>query len=138
VALPTPTPRVLIVDDNRLIRRLLGLIVEDAGYVAIEADSAEVALDVAQEEPPDAWLVDEVMPEVTGSDLIRALRRSRDPRLSSAAVVGLSGRVGARADLMRAGADAFVEEPVDEPTVLRALARALEVRRDGPEHLPAA
>jgi two-component system, OmpR family, phosphate regulon response regulator PhoB len=138
MAPPPPALRVLIVDDNRLIRRLLGLIVEGAGFVAIEAESAEVALDVAREEPPHAWLVDEVMPGMTGSELIRALRSSRDPRLSGAAVVGISGRVGARMDLLGAGADAFVAKPVDEHTVLAALARAVQARCGGPEHVPAA
>lgn len=139
MAHPPTALRVLIVDDNHLIRRLLALIVESGGFVAIEAESAEVALDVAREEPPAAWLVDEVMPGMKGSELIRTLRRSRDPRLSQAAVVGVSGRVGARGDLMGAGADAFVPKPVDEHAVLAALARAVQTRGNGgPEHLPAA
>jgi CheY-like chemotaxis protein len=75
---------------------------------------------------------------VTGSELIRALRRSGDPHLSGAAIVGISGRTGARVDLLRAGADAFVAKPVNERTVLTALARAVEARGPGPEHLPAA
>lgn len=127
-----------MVDDNHLIRRLLGLILESAGYEAIEVESGADALELALEQPPDAWLVDEVMPEMKGSDLIRALRRSRDRRLSRAAVVGISGRSGAGVDLLGAGADAFVPKPVDERTVLAALARALEARGAGPEHLPAA
>jgi CheY-like chemotaxis protein len=132
------TLRVLVVDDNHLIRRLLGFILEDAGFVAIEAESGKAALELAAEIPPDAWLVDEVMPEMKGSELIRALRASHDPRLSRAAVVGISGRSGARGELIGAGADAFVAKPVNERTVLAALARALERRGPGPDHLPAA
>jgi CheY-like chemotaxis protein len=135
---PTPPLRVLVVDDNHLIRRLLSLIVEEGGFIPVEAESGEDALGLAVEEPPAAWLVDEAMPGMTGSELIRALRRSRDPRLSGAAVIGVSGRLGARADLLAAGADAFVPKPVDERAVLAALGRALLLRRTGPEHLPAA
>jgi CheY-like chemotaxis protein len=130
--------RVLVVDDNHLIRRLLALILEEGGFVPVEVESAEDALELAAEEPPAAWLVDEVMPGMKGSELIRALRRSRDPRLSAAAIVGVSGRLGARADLLAAGADAFVPKPVDERGVIAALGRALVLRRAGPEHLPAA
>jgi CheY-like chemotaxis protein len=130
--------RVLVVDDNHLIRRLLGFMLEAAGYVAFEAESADEALALAREVPPDAWLVDEAMPGTKGSELIRALRRSRDHRLSRAAVVGVSGRIGARVDLMAAGADAFVAKPVDERAILSALSRALEERGLGPEHQPAA
>jgi DNA-binding response OmpR family regulator len=137
-AFPPAALRVLIVDDNHLISRLLALIVEEAGFVSIEAESADAALDVAREEPPHVWLVDEVMPGTTGSELIRALRQSDDPRLSEAAVVGISGRVGARAELMGAGADAFVRKPVDEGAVLAAVERAIQARDSGPEHQPAA
>jgi CheY-like chemotaxis protein len=129
---------VFIVDDNHLIRRLLSLILEAGGFVPIEAESAEAALDLAEEAAPAAWLVDEVMPGMTGSELIRVLRRSRDPRLSGAAIVGVSGRIGARADLLGAGADVFVPKPVDERAVLSALARAVQARSGGPEHVPAA
>lgn len=130
--------RVLVVDDNHLIRKLLSLILEPAGFVSVEAESGDDALELGRDEPPDAWLVDEAMPGMTGSDLIRALRRSRDPRLAHAAVVGISGRAGARAELLAAGADAFVPKPVDERVVLRALSRALDARRIAPGRLPAA
>jgi CheY-like chemotaxis protein len=137
--MPTrPHLRVLVVDDNHLIRRLLALMLDGAGFVVVEAESGDDALDLARETPPDAWLVDEAMPGMTGSELIRTLRRSRDRRLSRAAVVGISGRAGARLDLMSAGADAFVAKPVDERAVLGALSRALDERGVGPDHLPAA
>jgi DNA-binding response OmpR family regulator len=134
----TPSPRVVVVDDNHLIRRLLALILEGAGFAAIEAESAEDALELGRDEPPVAWLVDEVMPAVKGSDLIRALRRSRDPRLARAVVVGMSGRTGAGAELLAAGADAFVPKPIDERALLTALVRALQTRGAAPEPLPAA
>ncbi|HVI96065.1 MAG TPA: response regulator, partial [Anaeromyxobacter sp.] len=71
-----PSLRVLVVDDNDLIRQLVRLIVESGGHVAVEAESAEIALEVAREDPPDVWVVDEVMPGMMGSELIRALRGS--------------------------------------------------------------
>jgi CheY-like chemotaxis protein len=137
---PPRTPaRVLIVDDNHLIRRLLALIVEAEGFEAIEAESADDAMALAREAPPDVWLVDEVMPGMTGSELVRALRRSRDRRLSQAPMVGVSGRAGAAGDLLSAGCDAFVAKPVEERHVVDALRRALRARRAGwPQGVPAA
>ena len=128
-----------MVDDNHLIRRLLGLILEAAGLEVVEAESGEDALALAAEQPPDVWLVDEVMPGLTGSELVRRLRRSRDRRVCAAPMVGISGRAGAGGELLAAGCDAFVAKPVDERRVLAALARALRARRlaaDG--HVPAA
>jgi CheY-like chemotaxis protein len=134
-----PGLRVAIVDDNHLIRRLLSLIVETAGFEAVEAESAEDALELALASPPDLWIVDEVMPGMTGSELVRALRHSLDRRLSNAPMVGLSGRAGAAGDLLSAGCDAFVAKPIDERRILGALRRAARARRAvAPDHVPAA
>lgn len=134
-----PGLRVLVVDDNHLIRRLLGLILESAGFETVEAESAEDALALAAELPPDLWIVDEVMPGLCGSDLVRRLRRSRDARLAAAPIVGLSGRAGAGAELRAAGCDVFVAKPIDEHRVLTALDRAIRGRRAGARNeVPAA
>jgi CheY-like chemotaxis protein len=133
-----PGLRVLVVDDNHLIRRLLTLILAAGGHEAVEAESAEDALELARETPPDAWIVDEVMPGLFGSELVRALRRSEDPRLSTAPVVGISGRAGASVDLLRAGCDVFVAKPVDERRILAALGRAIHGGRRAQADVPAA
>ena len=117
--------RVLVVDDNHLIRRLLDLILEGAGYSAVEADSGETALALALADPPDVCIVDEAMPGMTGSELIRALRTSGDPRLEALPVIGISGRAGAREELLAAGATTFLSKPIEERPVLIALARLL-------------
>jgi CheY-like chemotaxis protein len=127
-----PGLRVLVVDDNHLIRRLLTLIIESAGYETVEAESAEDALALARETPPDLWVVDEVMPGLSGSELVRELRHSEDARVSAAPMVGISGRAGASVDLLGAGCDTFVAKPVDEKHVLSALARARRLRRPPP------
>src|SRR5512141_948269 len=117
--------RILVVDDNHLIRRLLDLILEGAGYVPVEAESGEVALASARAGPPAACIVDEAMPGMLGSELIRALRRSRDPRLRSVPVIGISGRAGAARELLAAGATAFVPKPIEERAVLAAVEAVL-------------
>lgn len=130
--------RVAVVDDNHLIRKLLVMILESAGFAGVEAESGEDALELARGAPPDLWLVDEVMPGMSGSELVAVLRRSRDPRIAGAPMVGISGRIGADADLLSAGCDAFVAKPVDERRVVDAMRRAVQVRRRRTDHLPAA
>lgn len=131
--------RVLVVDDNHLIRKLLSLMLEGAGYEAVEAESGEDALALARETPPDLWLVDEVMPGMKGSELVRSLRRSRDRRVSCAPIVGISGRAGAAGELLSAGCDSFVPKPLDERRVVEAIRRAMRARRGpAPDHVPAA
>ena len=133
--------RVLVVDDNHLIRRLLDLILEGAGHAAVEADSGESALGLALADPPDVCIVDEVMPEMTGSELIRALRSSGDLRLATLPIIGISGRAGAREELLAAGATVFLPKPIEERAVLGAIARLLATVRwlpRGGDSVPAA
>lgn len=135
----SPGLRVLVVDDNHLIRRLLAMMLEGSGFEAVGVECAEDALSLARETPPDLWLVDEVMPGMTGSELVRALRRFRDRRVSCAPIVGISGRAGAASELLLAGCDSFVPKPVDERRVVDAIRRAVRARRAGsPDHVPAA
>jgi DNA-binding response OmpR family regulator len=121
--------RILVVDDNHLMLRLLDLSLEAAGHVALGVESAALALAEARRDLPDLCIVDEIMPGLSGSDLIRLLRASPDLRLARLPVIGISGRRGSREALLSAGADAFLPKPIDE-RVLRATIDALVPGRE--------
>ena len=59
-------PRVLVVDDERQILRALKVILREAGYDVIEAATVEEALDRAAVRPPDAAIVDLMLPDGSG------------------------------------------------------------------------
>lgn len=120
--------RILVVDDNLTLRVLLSQALEEAGYVAIGADSAEAALDVARFDPPDLWLVDHHMPGMDGAQLIRELRRSADPRLRTAPAIGLTGYEEAAQDLVAAGAVCALSKPCEEAPLLEQVAQVLARR----------
>lgn len=117
--------RILVVDDNHLIRKLLHLILEAAGYLPVAVESGALALEIVHDAAPDLCIVDEAMPGMLGSELIQALRRSRDPRLAGVPVIGISGRAGAGRELLAAGATAFVPKPIEERAILAAVAAVL-------------
>lgn len=129
--MPRPL-RILVVDDNHLILKLLHLILEGAGYLPVAVDSGALALEIVNEAAPDLCIVDEVMPGMLGSELIRALRESRDPRVARVPVIGISGRAGAARELLAAGASEFVPKPVEERAILAAVA-AIVGSGDGAE-----
>jgi DNA-binding response OmpR family regulator len=112
-----PTRRVLVVEDNATLRGLVSLALESNGCTPIVAESCEMALELAAVDPPDAWIVDQTMPGMTGAELVRRLRSSADARLRDAPVLGISGRDDSAFELRRAGAQHTVRKPLDDRTL---------------------
>jgi CheY-like chemotaxis protein len=117
--------RILLVDDNPLILRVVSLMLEEVGFEVVPADSGEAALAIARLDPPDLCIVDQEMPGMKGAALVRALRLSGDPRLAVAPVLGISAYANAEAPLRAAGASAFLRKPIEEETLLEAVLAAL-------------
>ena len=73
-----PLRRVLIVDDEPAIRGMLIVALEMAGFEVVEAESASSALQEIADSVPDLMLIDWMMPQVSGLELCRRLRRNPD------------------------------------------------------------
>ncbi|MDC0379420.1 phosphate regulon transcriptional regulator PhoB [Litorivicinus sp.] len=73
-----PLRRVLIVDDEPAVREMLAVALEMAGFEVIEADNASTALHHVASSLPDLMLIDWMMPQVSGLELCRRLRRNPD------------------------------------------------------------
>lgn len=125
--------RILIVDDNDLLRNLLAQALEYAGYVPIGAESGEAALELLQHDPPDLCVVDQMMPGMTGAELIRTLRASRDTRLRELPAIGLSGWEHGQSELLDAGAHEALRKPCGVEPLLEHVRRALAGRAALPE-----
>jgi two-component system KDP operon response regulator KdpE len=115
--------RVLVVDDEPQILRALQTNLRGAGYDVETAATAEAALASAAMKPPDAVILDLVLPDGRGTDVARELRR-----WSSAPILILSvvGEEAEKVSALDAGADDYVEKPfgIDELLArLRALMR---------------
>ena len=124
-------PLVLVVDDEPQILRALQTNLRGAGYDVATATTAEEALSAAAMRPPDAVVLDLVLPDGSGIDVARELRSwSAAPILVLSVVGDESEKVAA----LDAGADDYVEKPfgIDE---LLARLRAL-LRRAGPSTEP--
>ena len=66
-AAESPPPRVLVVDDEPQIVRALKVVLREAGFEAVTAETASEALDLAAVRPPEAAIVDLVLPGSTAS-----------------------------------------------------------------------
>ena len=73
-----PLRRVLIVDDEPAVREMLAVALEMAGFEVTEADNTAAALNQVASSIPDLMLIDWMMPQVSGLELCRRLRRNPD------------------------------------------------------------
>jgi len=115
--------RILVVDDEPQILRALETSLQGAGYTVVAAATAAEALSAAAMRPPDAVILDLVLPDGSGTDVSRELRRWSDvPILVLSAVGDETEKVKA----LDAGADDYVTKPfgIDELLArLRAVLR---------------
>jgi two-component system KDP operon response regulator KdpE len=121
------SPRVLVVDDEQHILRALKASLRGAGYDVDTAETAEGALTAVALSPPDAVILDLVLPDGRGTDVTRELRSWSSVPVIVLSVVGDESEKVAALD---AGADDYVTKPfgVDE---LLARLRAAMRRVDG-------
>jgi signal transduction histidine kinase/CheY-like chemotaxis protein len=87
---------VMVVDDEPANRQWLARILEPAGFEVIEAAGGREAIELAKARAPDLVLLDLMMPEVTGFDVVEALRA--DPRTSQTPIMILTARHLTEAD----------------------------------------
>ena len=121
--------RLLIVDDVATNRIVMKVKLTAAGYLPVVAADGATCLAMAQAEPPDLILLDLVLPDMSGTEVLRRLRA--DPILRRVPVVMFSASHApdARIEAFRAGADEFLLKPLDDQTLLariRSLMRARE------------
>ena len=114
-------------DDDVSARKLLAIMLEEAGVQCETAACAEEALGVLDARPPDAALVDLQMPSVSGMELLNKVR-SLYPSLAFLMVTGVDDiRVGIEA--MKKGADDYLVKPLQLEVVMASLERALSKKR---------
>jgi two-component system, OmpR family, KDP operon response regulator KdpE len=123
--------RVLVVDDEPQILRALGTSLRGAGYEVETADTAQGALAAAAMRPPDAVILDLILPDGRGTDVCAELRT-----WTSAPVIVLSavGEEREKLAAFDAGADDYVTKPVGIDEMLARLKAVL--RRVAPSGEP--
>lgn len=117
--------KILIVDDEAAIRRLMRNTLERAGYDVVEAGNAREAIRTAAAEHPSAILLDLGLPDRDGLGLIPLLRRDGD---TTVLVVSARDATDEKVAALDLGADDFVTKPFDTDELLARLRVALRHR----------
>lgn len=116
-----PGEELLVVDDDRVTRRMLSRALRDSGYACREAASGEEALAQVRTAAPALLLLDLDMPGLNGAAVLQQLRADTDPATAQIPTIMLTGHGGEESEIfcLEAGANDFVAKPINLP-VLRA------------------
>jgi DNA-binding NtrC family response regulator len=119
--------RILVVDDEKLIRWSVQTRLKEAGYAVSEAESATVALALLAEQDVDLLLLDYRLPDGTGVELLERVRRDKP----DIAVIMMTayGTVDTAVQAMKLGAFDFLTKPVNLDELTLVVEKALETTR---------
>jgi DNA-binding response OmpR family regulator len=115
---------VLVVDDHPKVLRFIEIDLKLRGFLVILANSGKQALELVRSDRPDIMLLDIIMPEMDGFEVLQELRK-----FSLLPVIAFSASLGNRDVAIRLGANDFVPkpfEPVELARRIRILLAAVE------------
>lgn len=124
--------RILVVDDDKEVVRLMRAYLEQAGYQVLMAFNGETAVHMLRREKPDLMLLDLMLPDRDGWDITRLVRG--DPTLAHIPIIMLTARVDDTDKIvgLEMGADDYVTKPYNpREVVARVRARLRSHRADG-------
>ncbi len=118
-------PRVLIVDDDPRLREFVRVNLEAEGYEVREAGSAKEGLEALDEESPDLILLDVMMPQVDGWEMLRRVQERHG--VGSIPVIMFSGKADVADEAVSRGAQGFVGKPFDPRALIESTKQLLPV-----------
>jgi len=118
--------RILIVDDEGIVRDALGILLEQAGHAVVEAASGQEALERFRETPADVVILDMFMPDMDGVDVTRRLLREfPDARVIAMAGKPRHGLPDPLATVKQLGVVQIIRKPFPPTALLRILDEVL-------------
>jgi DNA-binding response OmpR family regulator len=119
--------RILLVNDEKDLVEVCGMVLEGQGHEVIALTDGAKAFDVAVRQPPDIIILDWVLGNMTGEDLLRALRAHPATRRTPILMISALPDLEARAAVL--GADGALGKPFDEDQLIRAVEELDPTRR---------
>jgi len=120
------TPRVLVADDERNIRKNLAMVLAAQGYKVDEAKDGDEALDLCKQNRPDIAFVDLQMPKMGGLGVLAHIR-ALSPK-TAVVIITAYGSAANAVEAMKLGAVDFLEKPFD-PKIIGILAEEILFRQ---------
>ena len=130
----TSGSRILVADDDRVVRRIVMTKLSGLGYDVTDVEDGQEALEQLEDgQVPNLLITDSLMPRMNGLQLVRALRQNSNPNLATLPIIMLTSRQGEQDIIegLEAGVDDYVIKPFS-PDELAARVRTVlwRARRD--------
>jgi diguanylate cyclase (GGDEF)-like protein len=121
--------KILVVDDSRAQREALAAVLRAEGYEVVEARDAREALKLAKSSPPDLVLLDMILPDMDGREVLRLIKPppERDQFLP-VIILSVKGDVNTKVEGLRLGADDFLVKGVEEPEIIARVGVMLRIK----------
>jgi two-component system cell cycle response regulator DivK len=122
--------KILVVEDNEQNRYLATFLLEARGHAVTSAVSGRLALELAAKIRPDLVLLDIQLPGMDGHEVARALKS--DPQLKNIPIVVVTSyaMVGDRNKAFAAGAEGYIEKPINPQTFISEVERFLPLANE--------
>ena len=119
--------RILLIDDDESIRKVIGYMLEEAKYAAVTAASAEEGVGIFRSRRPDLVLSDIKMPKKDGLELLTEFK-AIDPSVP-VIILTAFGTVETAVEAMKRGAADYLTKPIARDDLLMTIAKVLRMRR---------
>ena len=128
-----PASKILIVDDQEDNVLLIQMVLEKEGFEVATAFNGAQALDQLKSETPDLMLLDVMMPEKSGFDVLETIRDSQEPCMKIPIIMlTVLHQTSKIQQAFEMGATAYVSKPYDFPELLKKIRSLLKTSAEGP------
>jgi two-component system nitrogen regulation response regulator NtrX len=117
---------ILVVDDEKNIRRTLRMVLEGSGFNTLEASSAEECLEILESSEVDLLILDVRLPNMSGIEALQKIRSGPDTRRLPVLMVSGHASVAEAVQAVQLGATDFFEKPLDRDRILVTVRNALQ------------
>ncbi len=117
--------RILIIEDNPMNMELSNDLLEDEGYLTLQAVNGEDGFNMAKSEIPDLILLDAKLPDIGGVELVRKFKQDPITKNINIIICSASTMKEEKKMIMNAGCDEFISKPIDTKEFVKTIAKFL-------------
>jgi len=115
----------LVIEDDENNMKLITFILEKSGFTTIKAENGKKGIELALKEKPDFILLDIQLPDMDGTEVLKAIRKSDINDEIPVIAVTSYAMSGDREKLLEAGCSGYIEKPIDPETIITEIKRII-------------